>query len=487
MAGIAGITGAADSEATIETMLQRITHRGPDMKTVHREGKCTAGVCASRLSKARGNGFARDGDIMVLFDGDIYNQREGEVSDAEVVLDMYRQHGSTFPSYLEGMFACALWTGRELLLARDMVGVRPLFYGKTREGNYCFASEMKALAGIVTEIWELLPATVYSSRWGISGVIPRYPEVRIPDDPVRAAKQYHDCLYRAVERRLEDGAVGGMLLSGGLDSSIIAAVAHEIDPRIPAFTVGVEGAPDPVYAVKMAEFLGIEHHMLTFDVNEIGDLVPRAVESLESFDEDCVSGSIANIFASSFASRVTNCILSGEGGDELNGGYLLLKDLPTETERLRMMERLIEIAYNTAVQRLDRAMMANSINYRTPFLDTEVIAFCLQLPVQWKVHPAENGKYIEKWLLREAFKDMLPGEIYSREKLRFSGGTGTDDHMDHVAEGKIDAGEFNEETRNTPGGYYLNSPKELWYYRIFKEKFPLLAFEKLVGRWDPNK
>jgi asparagine synthase (glutamine-hydrolysing) len=281
--------------------------------------------------------------------------------------------------------------------------------------------------------------------------------------------------------------VGGLLLSGGLDSSIIAAIANELKPGILAFTVGVENAPDLKNAEIMAKHLGIEHYIYNFDIEEIIELVPTAVRSLESFDEDCISGAIANLFASSLTSNFTNCILSGEGGDELFGGYHLLKELPTEDERLKMMGSLIDVAYNTALQRLDRAMMANSINYRTPFIDTEVIAFALQLPVQWKVHDNGKGRLIEKWLLREAFKDMLPTEIYTREKLRFSGGTGTDNLMDEATEDKLADGEFNEESCYTAGGYRLSTPKEMWYYKLYKENFPTLAFEKLVGRWDPNK
>jgi len=226
---------------------------------------------------------------------------------------------------------------------------------------------------------------------------------------------------------------------------------------------------------------------LIYDAEQIKEIIPKAEWALESFDEDCVSGAISNLFASSTASKFTNCILSGEGGDELFGGYHLLKDLPTESQRLKMMERLIEIAYNTAVQRLDRSMMANSINYRTPFIDTDVMALALQIPVQWKIHDNGSGRLIEKWILREAFKNMLPEEIYLREKLRFSAGTGTDSLMDDIAKDEINDDDFNETSRNTVAGYYLNSPKELWYYNIFKKKFPSASFEKLVGRWDPGK
>lgn len=132
-------------------------------------------------------------------------------------------------------------------------------------------------------------------------------------------------------------------------------------------------------------------------------------------------------------------------------------------------------------------MMANTIHYRTPFLDTEVMALAAHLPVSWKIRPMENGTRVEKWILREAFKDLLPTAIYQREKLRFSGGTGVDGIMDAIAADKLEAGAFSEEGRNTPGGYQLNSPKEMWYYRLFKATFPAPCFERLVGRWDPGK
>jgi asparagine synthase (glutamine-hydrolysing) len=291
-----------------------------------------------------------------------------------------------------------------------------------------------------------------------------------------------------VERRLEDGAVGACLLSGGLDSSIIAAAVKALGADMPLLTVGYQGgAPDVENAKLVAEHLGMKHEVLAFGKKEIEKLVSRAVNTMESFDEDCVSGTISNLFASELASRTTNCILSGEGGDELFGGYHLLKDVPTESGRLLMMRRLVDVAYNTAVQRLDRSMMGNSINYRTPFIDTEVMAFAAHVPVDWKIHRLGSGELIEKWLLREAFKEMLPDAIYRRSKLRFAGGTGTDDVMDEIARGHVADGEFNQETRSTPGGYTLSSPKELWYYRLFKEQFPAPCFEQLVGRWDPNK
>lgn len=131
--------------------------------------------------------------------------------------------------------------------------------------------------------------------------------------------------------------------------------------------------------------------------------------------------------------------------------------------------------------------MGNGITYRTPFIDNRVIGLALHLPVRWKIHDTGQGQWIEKHILREAFKDVLPDVIYRRVKLRFAAGTGTDDLMDQLAEQATDVSAFTEESRNTPGGYRLNSPKELWYYDLFKSEFPGLQFEKLVGRWDPGK
>jgi asparagine synthase (glutamine-hydrolysing) len=401
---------------------------------------------------------------------------------------LYKQHGMAFPGHLEGVFAAAVIDGEDVLLARDAVGVRPLYWGSTPRGGTCFASEMKAMVGVSEDVSELLPGTTFSSARGVAGYEPHAPVVHVPNDWQAAASALHDCVMRAVERRLQDGAVGACLLSGGLDSSIIAAAVKAMGADMPLMTVGYEGgAPDVENARLVAEHLGMKHEIRIFTAHEIEGLVPRAVHTMESFDEDCVSGTISNLFASDLASQTTNCILSGEGGDELFGGYHLLKDVPTQSARLLMMKRLVAVAYNTAVQRLDRSMMGNSINYRTPFIDSEVMAFAAHLPVDWKIHQTGSGELIEKWLLREAFKELLPEAIYKRSKLRFAGGTGTDDVMDDIARNHVKEGDFNAEARSTPEGYTLSSPKELWYYGLFKERFPAPCFERLVGRWDPNK
>jgi len=485
MAALAGLIGPEAKSDAVQAMLETMKHRGEDTARLHEAAGLSVGVRTAELSAARGDGFAVAGETFALIDGEIYNERPAGTSDAQVVLDAYRTHGRGFAGYLEGVFACVIGDGDECILARGPVGVRPMYWGTTADGHLCFASEMKGLVGRSEDVDELQPGTMVSTRTGVSAYLPRYPDVAPAGDLAAATRQVRETMMRAVQRRLEDGAVGACLLSGGLDSTIIACAAYELGARLPLVTVGVAGAPDVENAKIVAQQLGGEHHVEPFDADAIRQAVPRAVWALESFDEDCVSGAVSNLFASARARQMTNCILSGEGGDELFGGYHLLKDLATDQQRLRMMERLIEIAYNTAVQRLDRAMMGNGIQYRTPFIDTEVAALAMQLPVRWKIHGLEGDASIEKYILREAFRDLIPEPIYKRSKLRFAAGTGTDDLMDRVAESEVS--DFNEQTRHTPEGYTLNSPKELWYYRLFKEAFPAPCFERLVGRWDPNK
>lgn len=487
MTAIAGIFGKSENslkEATGE-MLARMAHRGEDMESFFSTDQLTMGTRASNISKTRGNGLAEDDNIAIVFDGELYNSDMGEMTDAEFALKQYKIHGRGFARYLDGVFACAVYTGNEVILIRDQVGVRPMYYGKNKDGAFIFSSELKGLAGL-SEVDELLPGALCSSYSGVAAYMPGWPEVNIADDFAAVRGQVRKNLVEAVEKRLDDGAVGVCLLSGGLDSTIIAAIVRELGVKMPLLTVGVEGAPDIENAKIAAADLGMEHHVRTFDLEEIKAAVPNAVKALESFDEDCVSGTISNLFASAFAKKWTNCILSGEGGDELFGGYHLLKDVPGEGGKLKMMEKLVSISYNTALQRLDRSMMGNGIHYRTPFLDEQVIALALQTPVSWKIHETSPGNFVEKYILREAFRDILPDVIYRRVKLRFAAGAGTDNLMDKLAESQVSSEDF-EQNRVSQAGYQLVSPKELWYYRIFQEIFPETCFERLVGRWDPFK
>ena len=235
----------------------------------------------------------------------------------------------------------------------------------------------------------------------------------------------------------------------------------------------------------MANFLGLEHHIHRITDDEIIDIIPEAIWYLESFDEDCVSGIISNYYASRMLKQYSDLALVGEGADELFGGYRMVLKNPKVTsdeERERLAQNLIDIAYNTALRRLDRAWMSNAVVYQTPFLDARVVAFSQKIPMKWKIY---GEKQIEKFILREAFRDMLPEQIANREKLRFAMGVGTDDVMDNMVARIINPEQIKERSHSYYGLQFA-SFKELYYYDEFLSLFPP-AYEKQTVRWDPFK
>lgn len=484
MSGIAGVFGkAADAELTTR-MLDKLTHRGPDKVEIVEGPGYVVGCCEQGLGARASRALAYDERVALAVDGLIDNERPADVPDVEVLKDLYHRDGHALGPSIDGTFALAVAREGELFLLRDHVGARSLFYGE-RDGVTCFASELKALSGLVDEVTELPAGRMYSTRDGLRDYAPFVPEVPDAERPEQAKRVLRDLLIRATEAQMADGAVGGSGMSGGLDSSVIAAIAVQIQPDLPLFTVGIEGSEDLENARRMAAHLGAQkrHHVLKATEEDVENLVRDAIYFLESFEEDCVSGTIANLLTSSLAAEHTNCSLSGEGSDELFGGYHLLKTIPDPVGRQRMMERLVAIAWNTALRRLDRGWMAHSVQYRTPFLDNRVIAFSRKIPVEWKIHGPEQT---EKWIVREAFRDLLPREIADRRKLRFAAGAGVDDLMDRIAARHVRDTEL-QDAPLSAGGYALSSPKELWYYRIFREHFPSPGFESQVARWDPHK
>jgi asparagine synthase (glutamine-hydrolysing) len=304
-------------------------------------------------------------------------------------------------------------------------------------------------------------------------------------DIKKTASTLRELVIDAVRKRIK--GVGGISLSGGLDSSIVATIAKEFNPDLHLFTTSIEKIPGPDLenAKLMAEFLGMEHHIYLISDTDITDLIREAVWYLESFDEDCISGIISNYFVSKMAKKYTNSILVGEGADELFGGYrMVLKNSKVTSDEYReqLAQRLLDISYNTALRRLDRGWMANGVDYQTPYLDAKVVAFSQKIPMDWKIYGA---KQVEKFILREAFRDMLPFEIANREKLRFAMGVGTDNIMDELISKKIDPEEIKERPK-TEYGLSFASFKEVYYYDEFLQLFPP-AYEKQTVRWDPFK
>jgi asparagine synthase (glutamine-hydrolysing) len=481
MAGIAGIQGVDNGE--LARMLERIKHRGPHETWINQGQGINLGCCELNMGgdSKPGSHHTADGERAAVLDGRIYNQEKGNKTDAEAVLALYDRFGTQFARQIDGDFACAISDHGRLILARDWAGIKPLYYGHS-DGQLCFASEAKSLVGIADDVKEFPPGYVYSPELGFQNYARQTVETPEFENFEQARKVIHQLLVEATEKRMKDGAVGGVLLSGGLDSSLIIYMAHEINPDIECFTVSMEEGKDLPLAKDVTKYLGIKHHILMFGEKEINEILPQAIYHQEMYEESCVHGAIANFLAGRFVSPHTNCVLTGEGADEFLAGYDgQFRQGENPEEVASIVDMLINVAHNTALQRLDRLAAANSIETRTPFLDTKVIDFCLKIPLNCKIHGQEQ---VGKWILRQAFEGCLPEHILYQTKRFFAQGSGVAGIMRSLAEKHISEKELAEHNR-TEGNPWLSSVEELYYYRIFKETFPQPAFDRLVGRWDP--
>ena len=481
MAGVAGILGVANGE--LERMLARIKYRGPHETWINRESQVNMGCLELNVggdSNAVSH-YASDGKRAIVLDGRVYNPEKSDMSDAEAVLYFYNKFGARFAEKLDGDFACAISDNGKLILARDWAGIKPLYYGHS-DGRLCFASEAKCLVGIADDVKEFPPGYVYSWELGFQ----RYKSEAVvtPDfeDYEQGKKVVKQLLIEATEKRMKDNAVKGILLSGGLDSSLIAYMAHEIKPDIECFTVSMEKGQDLPLAKDVTKYLGVKHHILMFGEKEIHELLPLAIHHQEMYEESCVHGAIANFLAGRFVSPHAKCVLTGEGADEFFAGYDgQFRQGSNPEEVASIVDNLINVAHNTALQRLDRLNAANSYESRTPFLDSKVMDFCLKIQIQYKIHGEEQ---IGKWILRQAFEGCLPDHIIYQTKRFFAQGSGVAYIMRSRAEKEISQSEL-DEFNKIEGNPWLSSVEELYYYRIFKQTFPQPAYDRLVGRWDP--
>jgi asparagine synthase (glutamine-hydrolysing) len=481
MAGIAGIQGTDSGE--LEHMVERIKYRGPHETWVDRKSEVNLACCELNVGgDSKGvSHYASDGRRAVVLDGRIYNQEKENMTDAEAVLYFYNKFGTRFARMLDGDFACVVSDSGQMIIARDWAGVKPLYYGHN-DGKLCFASEAKALVGIADDVREFPPGYVYSRELGFQ----RYTSEAVVtpefEDYEQAKKVVKQLLIEATEKRMKDNAVTGVLLSGGLDSSLISYMAHEIKPDIECFTASMEEGQDLPLAKDVTKYLGVKHHILMFGEDDIKEILPLAIHHQEMYEESCVHGAIANFLAGRFVSPLAKCVLTGEGADEFFGGYDgQYRHGKNPEEVASIIDNLINVAHNTALQRLDRLNAANSYESRTPFLDGKVMDFCMKIPLQYKVHGEEQTG---KWILRQAFEGCLPEHIIYQTKRFFAQGSGVAYIMRAQAEKEISESEL-EEFNKVPGNPWLYSVEELYYYRIFKQTLPDPAFDRLVGRWDP--
>ncbi|MBA2579953.1 MAG: asparagine synthase B [Thermoleophilaceae bacterium] len=498
MCGIAGAFGHPDEEVVRE-MMAVLGHRGPDDEGTH-QARSTDGVLGhTRLAIMDPQGghqpiVDRNGARAIIANGEIYNfpklrpqlsERHSfdTDSDTEAILHLYGEHGTDAVDHLDGMYAFAILDEQGLMLARDPVGVKPLYYGRSN-GTLLFASELKALAGHCPEVSEFPPGTLYHSG---SGFHRFYDVPDIAPERDKSVEQWcqeiRSTMERCVEKRLMSDVPVGAFLSGGLDSSVIAALARRHKQELHTFAVGIEGSGDLEAARRVADHLDTIHHEYVLTADEIADALPAIVFHLESFDQDLVRSAIPTYFTSRMAKGEVQVILTGEGADELFAGYDYHKQVEPREQLQRELRRSVKALHNINLQRVDRMTMAHAVEGRVPFLDREMIALGQRVPPELKLHgdPLE-----EKWILRKAFEDLLPEEIVWRKKEQFDQGSGTSDVVAEIGARGMSADQASAHRAAYPEAR-LRSDEEAYYHSLLLEAFehpePVLAN---VGRWSEH-
>ena len=480
---------------------QRQRHRGPDWSGVFVDGGAI--LVHERLAIVDPASGAqplrsRDGALVLAVNGEIYNHRELREtndydfitgSDCEVINALYRGHGTDFLSRLNGIFVFALWDGvaQRYLIARDPIGVCPLYWGHDAQGRLCVASEMKALVGVCTDVTVFPPGHVYDSA---NGELRRYYHKRWRD---YAATRGHTvkpprlrvAFEQAVHRQLMTDVPYGVLLSGGLDSSLVAACAARFArervedndrseawwPRLHSFAIGLEDSPDLAAAQVAADALGTVHHGFVYTFLEGLDAVPEVIRHIESYDITTIRAATPMyLLARRVKAMGVKMVLSGEGSDEIFGGYLYFHKAPSAEAFHEETVRKLDALHSYDCLRANKAMMAWGVEARVPFLDLEFIDVAMGMDAAHKM--AGQGK-IEKHVLRAAFEGALPKEILWRQKEQFSDGVGYGwiDGLKAHAEQMVSDREFAAAAARFP----FNTPatKEAYFYRrIFEQFYP---------------
>ena len=510
--GIFGLQAGDDLQGLRRQSLelsQRQRHRGPDWSGVYvDDGAILVHERLAIVDPAGGSQPLRsaDGELALAVNGEIYNHRELKKeltqpydfltgSDCEVINALYREdQPASFLNRLNGIFAFALWdkaTGRALI-ARDPMGVCPLYWGHDREGRLCVASEMKAISGLCADVAQFPPGHYYDSATGELTQYYRKPwrAYEATKDIEVSKQELREAFERAVHRQLMTDVPYGVLLSGGLDSSLVAAVAARFArnrvedddvseawwPRLHSFAIGLKGSPDLAAAEIAGKALGPVHHGFEYTFEEGLDALPEVIRHIETYDVTTIRASTPMyLLARRIKAMGVKMVLSGEGSDEIFGGYLYFHKAPNAREFHEELVRKLDALYNYDCLRANKSMMAWGVEPRVPFLDVEFMDVAMKMDAKFKMidKASPGAARMEKGILREAFEGYLPDSILWRQKEQFSDGVGygwIDGQKAH-AEARVTDRELAAADKRFP----INPPltKEAYYYRsLFEEFYP---------------
>ncbi len=482
-------------------MSKKIRHRGPDWSGIFSNEKAI--LAHERLAivdPASGKQplFSEDKRYVLAANGEIYNHKEIRSqfeesysfltqSDCEVIISLYQEKGDAFLDDLNGIFGFAIYDTQkdEYLVARDHMGIIPLYMGWDKQGTFYVASELKALEGYCNKIEVFPPGHYYTREKGLQKWYTRdWMEYEAVKENETSIKELQIALEDAVHRQLMSDVPYGVLLSGGLDSSITSAIAKKYAskrvesgdredawyPQLHSFSIGLEGSPDLAAAKKVSDHIGTIHHEITFTIQEGLDAIKDVIYNLETYDITTVRASTPMyLMARVIKSMGIKMVLSGEGADEIFGGYLYFHKAPDAEEFHKETVRKLDKLYQYDCLRANKSLMAWGIEGRVPFLDKEFMDIAMRLNQQDKMI---NGERMEKWVLRKAFEEYLPKEVAWRQKEQFSDGVGYNwiDTLKEVVEEAV----TDEMLANAHHRFPIQTPrtKEEYHYRsIFEDHF----------------
>ena len=508
MCGIVGVFDLkVDSKGIRQQVLEqskKIRHRGPDWSGIYCGDKAI--IAHERLSivdpESGGQPlYSKDKSMILGVNGEIYNHREIRKitqdkyeyqtgSDCEVILALYQEKKEKFLDDLNGIFAFCLYDENEdaYLIGRDHIGIIPLYMGWDKFGNFYVASELKALEGYCTKIQEFPPAHYLYSK---EGEIKRwwnrdwmdYEHVKNNESSI---DELREAMEASVHRQLMSDVPYGVLLSGGLDSSITSALAKKYSakrieegdqhaawwPQLHSFAIGLEGSPDLKAAKKVADHIGSIHHEIHYTIQEGLDAIRDVIYHIETYDVTTIRASTPMyLLARVIKSMGIKMVLSGEGADEIFGGYLYFHKAPNDEEFHNETLRKISKLNLYDCLRANKTLAAWGVEGRVPFLDKEFMDVAMRLNPKDKMS-GKNGK-MEKWVLRKAFEEILPESIVWRQKEQFSDGVGYGwiDMLKQIANEQVS----DEMMANAHYRFPINTPmskEEYLYHSIFSEHFP---------------
>ena len=509
MCGILAIIGKGKDEAVVRQLSKRMSHRGPDENDMYitPNGHILSHERLAIIDLHSGRQPIQGSTTAyMVHNGEIYNHkqlREGPLrqhrfrtkSDSEVIVHLYEEFGNEFVSRLDGDFAFVVIDGDDFIAGRDPLGVKPLYYGLDERGRVWFASEMKPIADQCRTFATFPPGHYYTPKTGfVKYYKPAYGDYSKATRPVDYAL-LRSALTDAVRKRLMSDVPVGVLLSGGLDSSLTSAIAARLlkgsGKELHSFSIGLDAdAPDAIAARAVAGFLGTTHHEVHFTAAQGLAILDKLIWHLETYDVTSIRASTPMYFLSkAVADTGVKVVLSGEGADEIFGGYLYFRNAPSVTDFQKETIERVQKLFTADLLRADKSTMAHGLEARVPFLDKAFLDIAMLTDTVQKQPKTWNGK--EKYILRKAFDTpddpYLPDEVLWRQKEQFSDGVGYSwiDALIDYCSGMVSDTEL--ATASTLFPYNTPATKEAYFYRkLFHGHFPQLSAAQTVRKWIPK-